>query len=793
MKNLSKKFIILGVVGILIFTSLPFCINASLTISKNENQKNYQKNFSSNDNYEYVIITNEYLKNSDFQRLIQHKSQYLNSTIVTIEDILNNPDFKVNGKYGDATNASNGNHWISDGKEVSTNFSRFNDTPTSIRNFLRFAYDEWETKYVLLGGDVQIIPERKLRINETYWYSGATHIWTFANIRSDLYFAALNGTWNDDFDEFFGEASNYSVDEEADFIAELYIGRAPVDDKRDVKTFVDKVISFETSEKPENMLFHQAGLNPTNNPDSSVIPEACYEHVPEHYVVYKLYQIYTNINPINYARHWQDPDKLIVLHIGSGGASYYYMQRRITGDVTFTYEDIKNLNNTFYPVHISISCNTGNFGLNHDCLAENMLLYPNIGPSACIFNSFYGVTSEDNAHKYSGEFIEQQFYEIFQNGTERLGEFVTKSKYHFLNDAENELLYRWCYYTVYLLGDPETPLFDVRNEIPIIDQVFVDDNYDENTQGWGVTHFNNITDGIDAVADSGTVFVYNGTYYENLAIDKPLNLIGEDKHTTKIIGNDNGDIIEIYDEVTISGFTIKNSGNSQNDAGLKIYSQMNIIKNNTITENNFGIKTEIFGNNNPIENIINKNNFVNNTLHTLDTFENRFYGNFWEDYTGNDENNDGIGDSPYSYNSGKDLCPFMDESSWDSGINHLPILPIITGPSTGKPNTAYSYDFVSADPDGDYIYIYIDMADGAFNQWVGPLASYDKKNLLYYWERIGIYKIRARAKDEYGAITNWVTHKLIIPRNIELQIYNNYIFQIMFNLFKILKNLRLNI
>ena len=49
-----------------------------------------------------------------------------------------------------------------------------------------------------------------------------------------MYYAALDGTWNDDFDEFFGEASEYSVDDEADFIAELYIGRARVDDKRDV-------------------------------------------------------------------------------------------------------------------------------------------------------------------------------------------------------------------------------------------------------------------------------------------------------------------------------------------------------------------------------------------------------------------------------------------------------------------------------------------------------------------------------------------------------------------------------
>jgi len=790
MKGLSKKCIIFGVDALLILTGLTSCINAYNPKDKNINQNNHQINFLSDDKYEYVIITNEYLENSDFQRLIQHKSQYLSSKIVTIEDILDNPDFDVNGTYGDATNATNGNHWIADDKEVTTNFSIFDDNPARLRNFLRFAYDEWQTKYVLLGGDVKIIPERKLRINETFWYSGVANLWTFANIRSDLYFAALDGSWNDDFDEFFGEASNYSIDEEADFIAELYIGRTSVENKRDVKTFVDKVISFETSEKPENMLFHQAALNHINNPDSSIIPEKCYEHVPQNYVVYKLYQINTNIDPDKYARHWQDPDKLIVMQIGSGGDTFYYMERRLTKDVSFSCDDIKKLNNTFYPIHMSISCNSGNFGLDHDCIAENMLLYPNAGPSACIFNSFFGVVSEDDAHKYSGEFIEQQFYEIFQNGTDRLGEIVTKSKYKFIENATNDLLYRWCYYTVYLLGDPETPIFDVRNEIPIIDQVFVDDDYDENTQGWGTTHFDNIADGINAVADSGTVYVYNGSYYENLVINKPLNLIGEDKHKTNIIGNGNEDVIKIFDEVTISDFTIRNSGNSQDSAGIKIHSQLSILKNNTITDNNYGIKTDIYGNKNPIENVINKNNFVNNTIHIFDANQNRIYGNYWDDYTGNDTNSDGIGDNPYSYNSGKDLCPFMDKSGWDSGINHFPILPIITGPITGKPNTAYSYDFITADPDGDYVYIYIDMADDAYVRWVGPHASYDVKNLVYYWAKKGVYIIKAKARDEHGAETDLVTHTLTIPRNKPLQIHNFHILEILLKIIKILRNFK---
>jgi len=233
----KNKKLIFSMVCILLLTGLSSSIDANITNPKIIQIIENQTIFSINDNYEYVIITNEYLENSDFQRLIQHKSQYITSNIITIEEILSNPDFEINGLYGDGTNKSNGNHWIENNKEVKTNFSRFDDISARIRNFIRFAYDNWQTKYVLLGGDFQIIPDKELRINETLWYTGTNFIWTFANIKSELYYGCLNGTWNNDFDEYFGEAKNYSIDEEADFIAEVYIGRAPVDNKRDVKIF----------------------------------------------------------------------------------------------------------------------------------------------------------------------------------------------------------------------------------------------------------------------------------------------------------------------------------------------------------------------------------------------------------------------------------------------------------------------------------------------------------------------------------------------------------------------------
>jgi parallel beta-helix repeat protein len=109
--------------------------------------------------------------------------------------------------------------------------------------------------------------------------------------------------------------------------------------------------------------------------------------------------------------------------------------------------------------------------------------------------------------------------------------------------------------------------------------------------------YNNIQDGIDAVAENGTVYVYNGTYYENIIVNKTVNLTGEDKNTTIIDGGGNGDVVNInVNYVNVSGFTIQNSGDQAGavsnpyDAGIEIRSDYNNILNNNVIDNKaFGI------------------------------------------------------------------------------------------------------------------------------------------------------------------------------------------------------------
>lgn len=133
-------------------------------------------------------------------------------------------------------------------------------------------------------------------------------------------------------------------------------------------------------------------------------------------------------------------------------------------------------------------------------------------------------------------------------------------------------------------------LTDVYGVFPII---YVDD---DNTAGpWNGSEefpYNNIQEAIDVAYPGYTIFVKNGTYNENLIINKTINLDGENRSNTIIDGNNKYHVIEVSaPNVRISGFTIQNSSKSEFDAGIKTLSLNSYVKifDNIIENNQIGI------------------------------------------------------------------------------------------------------------------------------------------------------------------------------------------------------------
>ena len=78
--------------------------------------------------------------------------------------------------------------------------------------------------------------------------------------------------------------------------------------------------------------------------------------------------------------------------------------------------------------------------------------------------------------------------------------------------------------------------------------------------GSGPGNYTRIQDAINDANDGYTVFVYNGTYYENVWVGKSISLIGEDKYTTIIDGQNipnNNTVLIFADNVILKGFTTR--------------------------------------------------------------------------------------------------------------------------------------------------------------------------------------------------------------------------------------------
>jgi parallel beta-helix repeat protein len=100
-----------------------------------------------------------------------------------------------------------------------------------------------------------------------------------------------------------------------------------------------------------------------------------------------------------------------------------------------------------------------------------------------------------------------------------------------------------------------------------------------------------IQDAIDNASSGDTVFVYSGTYYENVVVNKTISLIGENTENTIINASKDGDVIHVnMDWVNVSGFTLVGSSYYIGDAGIELNNVENCsIKSNNIINTNFGI------------------------------------------------------------------------------------------------------------------------------------------------------------------------------------------------------------
>jgi len=307
------------------------------------------------------------------------------------------------------------------------------DTPEKIRNFIIDYYNNKGTRWVLLGGDNAVVPCRRARA----YCAGET-----GNIPCDLYYGDIQGSWDDDNDNIFGEPGDDTVD----FYYDLYVGRASVDNSTQVQTFVNKVITHEKNPPTDylrKMLLADAllwsGYNHRQSNDSiaAITPSGwtdVFIHDPGSSTAVRD-SINNGFQFVHLVGHGNE------FGIYDGSNAYYntnFANSQTNGDRV-------NLLN-------SIACYSGNFEYS-DCVAEAAHNRNGGGSIAVVFNSRYGWGTPP----YIGpsEKLDIRFYDYFFNhDTMPIGITEALSKEVYRNYAISQGVWRWCYYETNLLGDP---------------------------------------------------------------------------------------------------------------------------------------------------------------------------------------------------------------------------------------------------------------------------------------------------------------------------------------------------
>jgi len=146
----------------------------------------------------------------------------------------------------------------------------------------------------------------------------------------------------------------------------------------------------------------------------------------------------------------------------------------------------------------------------------------------------------------------------------------------------------------------------------------------------------------------------NVTIIENKANDNgEIGIYGENSEDINItynVANNNGWMgmyLGIFSDSIIFGNSVSNN---TGDGGLSLNGNNNIILGNNVNNNN-GVGIELIGG---INNILYLNHIAGNLDAnakddgTNNQWDNGAIGNYWDDYSGKDANDDGIGDSPYN-------------------------------------------------------------------------------------------------------------------------------------------------
>ena len=329
------------------------------------------------------------------------------------------------------------------------------DDAEKVRNYVIQEYQNSGISTLILGGDVSVVPYRGL-----YCYVSDQYV--DEGIPADLYFAGLDGSWNDNDNYLWGEVG------EDDLLPEIGVARLPFQTQTEQTNMIHKTLSYQQS--PVLGEFTRVNLGGEWMSDTGPTYGSQYMNMVIGY--HDEYGYVTTGIPEDYDFHtvYEEDGQVIgsglMAAVNEGGqfthhaghAGWDYVAGWYCSDITdnnFSHVDGVEHNYTFFYSH---GCIAGAFDEN-DCIMEEMALIQNFCVAA-IGNSRYGwfapgTNNGPSAHLHR-EFVDAQYTEKMPNLALALTEAKTQTApWVNIINGENSSL-RWNFYDLNILGDGAT-------------------------------------------------------------------------------------------------------------------------------------------------------------------------------------------------------------------------------------------------------------------------------------------------------------------------------------------------
>ncbi|OYT16843.1 MAG: hypothetical protein B7C24_05745 [Bacteroidetes bacterium 4572_77] len=347
------------------------------------------------------------------------------------------------------------------------------DAPEKLRNYIIQEYTEHNISYMMLGGDVEHIPYRGF-----YCQVQSSSVYEDSNIPSDLYFSALDGNWNTDGDNKWGEIG------EDDLLPEIAVARFSFSNSSELSKMLNKTISYQTTPVLGDLAHPMmAGEHLWDDPityGSDYIElligyrdDNGYETtgIPEDNTFTKLYDAVSNwsasnlINEVNQGKNF--------LH-HCGHANVNTVMKLYTSDITNSnFSGANGIDHQFTNVYTH-GCICGSFDAD-DCIAEHIVKIDNFA-AAFVGNSRYGWFNEGQTEGPSAHIHREFIDALYTDSLHRIGATHSESKYAtapWVNAAgqHEEGALRWCFYDCNVLGDPAMSIWtaepwDITTDYP---------------------------------------------------------------------------------------------------------------------------------------------------------------------------------------------------------------------------------------------------------------------------------------------------------------------------------------